>query len=289
MEMGVIVVLIVCIIILVLLMLYIGKITESFKINTEVSRCKTSIYAFAKLHARGSTIKQQTISCPVHKLVVSKEEDILPMVAKEMAVLWDNFGEGKLDLFSPEDEVFCVLGSHITFSGIKKEMHGLLPYLNEHAYKQTSYLEYLTGIPSSTVTKSQLLSPQLQPLDKIDTSHPLGILFVYNKDTKMTKQEGVVYGLGIGTVVGAVAGIATLFYFPPGGISLLGITIISPLLIGTAQVASVTAISSIALATTGYLFGHDESAEWDARILSIPFTPKEISRLPCTYWPVPLT
>ncbi len=286
-EFSMIVIFIVSIIILILLMLYAGKLAEIFKSTIEQNKCKTSVYTFSKLYASSKVLQQYTLSCPVSKLTVNQEEEVFSTVAKEMATLWDNFGEGKLELFAPEDEVFCVLGSHITFD-MKKEMRGFLPYIAEHAYKKTSYLEYLTGIPPSAAQKTSLQASYLQQIDKIDTSKPLGIIFIYSKDAMMTKQEGTIYGMGIGSVVGIVAGVATLFYFPPAGISVIGITIISPLITGAAQMAGVTAVSALFGTATGYLFGYDKSAEWDARILAVPFTPEEIGRLPCTYWPVPV-
>lgn len=283
-----VVILIVFIVLLILLMQFSFQIIEKIKDQTQASQCKTSVLLLSKLAKGGHGFKEYVLSCPIKFINLTKEKDVFPSVAKEMAHIWNEFGEGKLELFEPKDEVYCVLGSYIQFKDINKQIPGLLPYLAEHAYQKTNYLEYLTGVNWNPSQKQILHTLELQKFDNIDTTKPLGIIFIYSKNTKMTKQEGAIMGAGIGTVVGVVGGIATLFYFPPAGISILGYTLISPIAIGAAQVATGTAISSFAGASTGYYFGHDESSEWDARILAVPFTKEEISRLPCTYWPVPV-
>jgi len=89
-------------------------------------------------------------------------------------------------------------------------------------------------------------------------------------------------------LLGTAAGVVSLFYFPPHGVVFLGMTIITPLVTTAARVITSSALTAVAGAKTGYLLGYDESAEWDARILAVPFAKEEIAKLPCTYWPVPV-
>lgn len=286
-EVSYLIILLFSLIVLVLLLLLSVRINELIKEQAKAGECKASVAILSKLGSYGK-VRDSPLACPVNRRTLTKEEEIFPIIAREMATLWNNFGAGQLELFPAQDDVFCVLGSHITFAGMNKEVKGLLPYLAEHAYQRKTYLEYLTGLRFSSAQKAAMQSPEMQALDKIDTTKPFGILFVYSKDAKLTKQEGTVMGLGVGSVIGVVAGVVTLFYFPPAGLSVLGYTLITPLTIGVAKVAATTAFTALAGSATGYLFGYDESAEWDARIVALPFTVEEINKLPCTYWPVPV-
>ena len=281
-----VVILIFFVIVLFFLFSFSMRIADYIKENAHAADCKASVAVLSRLGIHGKGVKQYNINCPVKNIRVTKEEEVFPTIAREMATVWSNFGAGKLELFAPEDGVFCVLGSHITFPNWKKELHGFLPYLAEHAYKKTTYLEYLTGF---RLTPAEAKSVQeLHTLDKIDTSKPLGILFVYSKDAHLTKEEVAVFGLGAGTLLGTAAGVVSLFYFPPHGVVFLGMTIITPLVTTAARVITSSALTAVAGAKTGYLLGYDESAEWDARILAVPFAKEEIAKLPCTYWPVPV-
>lgn len=281
-----VVILIFFLVVLFLLFSFSMKLAEYIKENAHAADCKASIALLSRLGVHGKGVHQYKINCPVKEILVTKEDDVFPTVAKEMATVWNNFGAGKLALFAPEDEVFCVLGGYLTFSGIKKELRGFLPYVAEHAYQKTSYLEYLTGFRITSAEAQSL--QQLQQIDKIDTTKPLGILFVYNKDAHLTKEEGAVFGLGAGTLLGTAAGIVSLVYFPPQGIVFLGMTLVRPIVTATVRVITSSALTAVAGAKTGYVLGYDESAEWDARILAIPFTKEEIAKLPCTYWPIPI-
>ncbi len=282
----VVVILIFFLIVLFLLFSFSMRIADYIKEKAHAADCKASVAVLSRLGIHGKGIHQYKINCPVKEISLAKEEDVFPTVAQEMATLWSNFGAGQIELFSPEDEVFCVLGSHLTFSKMKKELHGFLPYLAEHAYQKTSYLEYLTGF-RFTPAEAQSFQ-QLQQIDKIDTTKPLGLIFVYSKDARLTKDEGVIWGLGAGTLVGTTAGVLSLFYFPPQGIAFLGMMLVRPVVTAAVRILTASALTAVAGAKTGYVLGYDESAVWDARIVVIPYTKEEIAKLPCTYWPVPL-
>ena len=281
------VILLLMLVVIVVLIVFTQQIFTKGDIHTARAQCRQSIDQNANLRLAGYQFSSR-ILCPTeyHKASGSDEE-MLGTVAQELYRCWNDWGAGEEELFKPEDSTFCVVCSVIEFDTRKEKLTGLMGVLNSRVIPRggQTYQEFLTGVQVKEGVRTDLSNIEANELDVIDTSKPLSIVFSYRKDAKLTKGEGLIWGLSIGAVAGLVTGTVLLVVFPPAGAGIIGATIAATAT-GVAVTASTTA-GAIAGGGIGYYFGHDTSADWDARIIAVPFTQEDLNkRLQCDEFPV---
>jgi len=216
------------------------------------------------------------------------DDVILGAVADELYTCWNQWGEGKLELFKAEDSVFCAVCSVIEFDTKDRKIPGLLTTLNSRVIPGggMSYFEYLSGVQVTEGIQGKLDEMAASQQDVIDTSQDMSIVFTYAKDARVSKNEGLIWGLGIGSAIGLVAGGILAIVFLPAGVAVLSVTIISASTVAITTAAATTLAAGAAGGLIGYQLGHDTSANWDARIIAVPYNRDQLQdRLKCTDFP----
>lgn len=275
----------------IVLVFFQSQILDVMKQQAGENICKASVYFHSKLKISGKEIFQGLgLDCPAKSIIIEKESEVLPTVANELANCWDNFGEGKLNVFKDEDKTYCVPCAIINFKGLKGYHPGFLRSLtiNKVPGKDMTYFEYLNGVRFTEGTLKQYQN-SIAGIDKqsIDMQKPLAILFLYGKDAHTDKKLGATYGALLGLGVSVIGGVLMLSTFGmAAGITVLGVTIVSPLyMTGMLGVVGVTA-TTVTGGRIGYLLGSDTSADWDARVMALPYETESFKKLGCNELPV---
>ena len=107
--------------------------------------CEASVRAHAALKLGFADFSDE-IKCPTIKLKIDdkNEEVVKKKIADAMVDCWDQYGQGKLDLFK-DDNVYCAVCHRITFDK-DIQVKGFLRYLADKNPKQgsISYIKYLS-------------------------------------------------------------------------------------------------------------------------------------------------
>ncbi|MBI2656389.1 hypothetical protein HYX03_01465 [Candidatus Woesearchaeota archaeon] len=204
----------------------------------EKETCKASVQSHARLKMRYADFSGE-IKCPTVKLKIEdkNEESAKNKIADAMYDCWDQFGRGKLDLFS-DDSVYCSICHRITFDKNVK-INGFTNYLatKTNPGQKISYLQFLTT--EQTQNSDFLKELENRKIeDTIDASKKdeYAIVFTYIKGKKYLEEytEKAKYtapGIGIialgfgifkagGIIGGAVSSIATPFLGVPVGLTI---------------------------------------------------------------------
>ena len=244
--------------------------TEDLALNTQ---CKESV----KLNAltRYDEISADTsIKCPtIYKKVKATNQDaVFEVSARSLADTWNEFHEGRVQVFDTKKENFCVVRRVLEFSE-QEQYKGFLDYLLQHnpPQIQKSYFSYLTNIEVEQGKRAFKDNTALYNSDTIDTKYPYAAIFTMSKATNI----GKVSGAGIGAIVGVIAA-GTITYFSAGTLSWTSIGIIN-----MATVAGST--------VSGFMLGNEYAADWNAGMLFIPYTNESLKSLNCTILPVAIT
>ena len=276
--------------ILAILAMMVGKLKASGQDAADENFCKISVYQHASAKA-GPFDFSQNIECPARKVIINnkKEAQARFEIAEELRKCWDNFGQGKLDLFDQEG-TFCAVCSTIDFTK-KGTLGSLSDYLVKTEIpppnpKRLSYMDFITGSQSPTFInyyddplKFNKDDPHLE--NEIDTSQRYAVLFVYAKGLYWVNQ--VKQGLGGnvkasligGGIVGGVAGSAAGFT--------------AAILIGSNPVGwAVGALFAVGtgIYTAYQIFTAGEKPEFMAVTFLKPYTNTEFKDLGCQYLPI---
>ena len=214
----------------------------------------------------------------------------LDTIAKKMAGCWDQYLEGKEDLFETEDNNYCAFCSVLTFED-KKQLTGLTNYLMEKEAPEKGgkkYYEYLRGTSVTNDVFKQVEASHLNELHVIDTSKPQAVIFIMGKTvnpgslTGTSSVESGVIGGGIGAAAGGIA-VGGLLVKTGVGLCLGGIvTGFSSCFAGAFLVTIGGGVGIVAGGTTGYLIGSNYDPNLDTKILLWPYTNEDLSKLKCT-------
>lgn len=215
-----------------------GNLKDIYAEATAKQTCKTSVYMASKLKLIYADFINE-IKCPTIKLDIDdKNEGIAKKkVADAMYDCWDQFGRGKLELFS-DDNVYCHICHRVTF-GEEVKVDRFMEYLasNKVPAQKVSYLQFLT----TEKTKNSDFLNELENKkieDEIDASknNEYAVIFTYIKgkdylDKYLEKAKYtapglglIALGFGIIKVGGAAGGVvsATVAGAPVGVIISLG-------------------------------------------------------------------
>ena len=268
---------------ILVIFLYYKHISSSTNKLIEKEQCKNSVRAAAAVKtipgqgmvdSFGNPVK---LNCETHYIKVDKGREF-EIIAEEMATCYDEFLEGKQEIFDTKDGNYCVVCSVMDFKQ-KKVFYGFTDYLMTHKvpWKNQSYFEYLSRRSVTGGAESVDIPGEL---DRIDTHNRLAVVFFMSKDAF---PDGLVESDKLTTTtVGSAGGLVS---------GLVGGTLV---LIGTGSCASIVGCAwggaligigvGIAGGATGYMIGASDSATWDSGVLLVDYKNfLEDKRLNCTY------
>ncbi len=231
---------------------------ETAEANSEKEACQKSVLMHSKLRIETKPISE-SIKCPTKFITIEETNatKIKQEIANQMFDCWDNFGEGKLELFDAQSEKFCVVCSVLNFKE-KRILTGFTDFLATEKIptRDITYLEYFTGQESANPQIAEQLEIAKQ---EIDTGKEYAVVFTYAKTAYWSN-----FGkAGLGAIIGIVGGVALSFtgIGAPVGLALIG--------------------GSIGTAIGGSL--KTSPPEWNAAIVLIP--EENITELECTSIP----
>jgi len=217
------------------------------------SRLRVGIFSFAK-----------EIKCKTQewRLDEKNTDEAKAKIAYRLYKCADNFGNGKLNLFSESSGTFCAICDIID---VKREtITGFDEYLNTHNPPgiNVSYSQYLIGSETpnfNEVIRQKLasLTPKFESNANIENNKKYAIIFVYVKgqdnvkkfvDTITGHTTAAKVGYGLGGATGFSVGIAvisTVAAVSTGGISLGAAAIIMAVSTATGTAAGITAAYAI--------------------------------------------
>ena len=228
--------------------------------------CKMSVWSNTAFNVQGIEFVKN-INCPTqYKTLEGDEEKLKKQIADEMWMCWDNFGQGKYELFDAKTEKFCVVCSVIEFEDKNEKIEDFVDYLINAPFKGKDYKTYYEAFTGYATQPEKIEETPENFNDAIDTSKKYAISFVYAKQDYWSRLERA----GVWGTVGLTVGLAA------GGILLVS---------GYGTIAGV-AILAATLGTAGAIGGAASggaNADWQAGITILPF--EDMKDLDCTYIP----
>jgi len=137
--------LVLMLIVLVVMILLKGQIFGATNAAHDI--CKQSVYQNYLLSLAVNTFGE-SVKCPTQyvKIDNSNERQAKADLAESMRDCWDQFGEGKIELFNG-DGTFCAVCDQVTFTNKNKKITGFVDYLaaTRVPLSSNTYAEYLTS------------------------------------------------------------------------------------------------------------------------------------------------
>ena len=255
-----------------------GKTKELSENLADYEICKNGNFGVVKTRLKvfDWVIAEQGVKhCRTEKVTVPSGKEY-EAIAKKMALCWDEYLQGKEEVFQTQDANYCAFCSVLEFEDKNKKLNELSKYLasNKPQLSEENYLKYLSQVDSTGDKIMSLENLELNNLD-IDTSKKLAVMFVMYEDKYpgtilnqpriLTASEGVAGG----TVIGA---------------SLMGLSYVGGLALCSTFVGCSAGAFLMAGAggMSGFLIGSDRSADWSAKILVTEYDKQKLEQLKCT-------
>lgn len=244
---------------------------------------------FTRVNLQNWVIAEQGVQhCRTEKVKVASGKEY-ETIAKKMALCWDEYLEGKEELFETKDNNYCAFCSVLDFEDKTKKLNGLAKYLNENKLpndNEKTYMSYLSGIEAKGDDKKKIENLELQSNAFIDTSKQQAVMFVMYKDAYpglINQPQGALmfFGGAGGAVLGGLVGTGLGIYYL--GAAALCVNPLAPIscIAGVALfTVGVTAGAGIPI-SAGYLIGSDRSADWSAKILVTEYNKQQLGKLNC--------
>jgi hypothetical protein len=278
---------VIVVVIMILLIVIFNKISDASEDEALRSRCRTSLLAYAKiknLPLGDMQADEADIDCPTRYITIPEgnQNAMRREVANALVSCWSDFGQGKINLFSAEDEKFCVICSVFQFEDRSVRLTGLPSFMmTERApimvnKQRPTYQEYMTGVR----TNDEVVDQARGSIDNnfFDGSKRYAVMFTYYKQSYWSQISGALVGVAIGAA-GAIIGIAVTVG-TAGIASPVGALIIT---------GSAAAGAAIGAAATGEGQGGGwttSGADWDANIVISEYAPEQIRTFGCQSLPV---
>ncbi len=278
------VLLIVIVIIMVLFMKSIGTTTD---ILAEKNKCKQSVYA-AGIHIKDISFTEE-INCPTKYTTIADKEPkkINKKLADSMINCWDNFGQGKLQLFNKEN-VFCSVCEIIDFKEKDQKIYGLTEYLFKTDIPSTNkkYADFLMG-HATQESKKYVEDPNIYEKLKnqfetsyIDTSNKYAVVFVYafGKSAIDNLKDAMGGRTKSSLIFGSAAAVG-------GGVA-AGLIICSAASFGVCAAAVGITAAVIGGVTAAITYFSGDNPEWVSFIQLVDYDEHSLGALGCQYLPV---
>lgn len=291
-TMWMVVIAIITVISLLILLPLFNKTKEISEDVTAYRICKDGNrgVVFTRVKLLNAVIAEQGVKhCRTEKVKVpsGKEYETL---AKKMASCWDQYLEGKEEVFETKDANYCAFCSVLEFEDKTKKLNGLTKYLVEKKLStadERTYMSYLSEIEAKGEDKRKLENLELQSNVFIDTSKQQAVMFVMYKDAYpglIGQPQGLTTFIGgtTGALAGTVAGTLGVYSLGLVGLCIGSVWGIIACPLGAAIVLFTTGAGGTAGGATGYLIGSDRSADWSAKILVTEYNKQQLGKLNCT-------
>jgi Ca2+/Na+ antiporter len=286
----------------IIFLLFLSRTNDILRSKSQKEICKSDVYGQTAMGIKplknieriGELIDNRhefvsDINCPTQEVVIKEKLDTKDgqtkakkQIASAMYDCWDQFGEGKLELFESKTgtEMYCVMCHHITFKQKDKEIKGFVDYLSDNTIpgsSEVTYTEYLTGyqtLETLSVFKENMDNfMQQHDAKEIITSSDYAVTFFYYKQGYIDKIKSTALGMVGGAVVGTVG----------GGLS-VGV-VVGAVTISTGGAAAI-GLAIFALGTSiGAVVGSDKSADWNSGVMLVPLQSENLKDLKCGYLP----
>jgi len=242
--------------------------------------CRNSVKLHAFSHIKGVDKAVSDITCPTKYKTIrsSDDEKKKKALADELFSCWNNFHEGKYELFE-DPMTYCSVCSVISFKD-KKPITGFTEYLIEEDAPQNKgkYFDYLSSYSTEGALKFEDLQKTkgLEAINQetIDTNRDYAVVFVYAKGIDAMQR---LYEFTIGNpgaFGSAVAGI---------GIVAIGIgAATSSTMIGSIVGAPIIAVGTtvvIAAGVADWITAKNIEPDWAAMIVLREYSREELSGL----------
>lgn len=243
------------------------------------SICMSSVYASSGMQQLDIFAKD--IRCPTQDIIIKKGTDAEQkrQLANALSDCWEEFGQGKLELFK-ESNIYCAVCHTIRFADKGKDLTGFSDYLfNTNMLPPRSdlkYADFLAGYSTPEAEKYAADILKNKGDDTIHTDRVYSTLFVYAKGKdSIGKLKDVLGGpdnvaIVSGGVAGTTAGIIALFVL---GTNPVGWAAAGLIALGTGAI----------VAYNTYIAG---KTEWMAITVLTEHTQYNLLKYQCNYFPV---
>src|SRR3989344_5619443 len=209
---GVLIVIIAALTVIGLILLFplFGKTKTLSEDITDYQICKDGNIGVAKTRLKlfDWVIAEQGVKhCRTERVKVSSGKEY-ETIAKKIALCWDEYLEGKQEIFETKDNNYCAFCSVLEFEDKSKKLNELSKYLSDTkiAGSEKKYMAYLSEIEAIGDKKTELENLELKNNVFIDTSKSLAVMFVMYKDAY---PSGVGQPTGLTMLGGGTAGALT--------------------------------------------------------------------------------
>lgn len=268
------------IVVLILLLIFVNTSRSGMQDLADKQICKKSVEANSWFRFGGVSANTD-INCPTKfiKVSSSSENVVFETLALALSDTWDEFLEGKEEIFPTATQDYCVIRRVVEFKEAET-YDGFFDYLLQHNPPSINkpYFTYLTNIDVNKGLSDYKLNIKLKKDDKIDTSNKYAVVFVMAKKENIGKVLGAKIGAVSGGTVGVIAA-GAITYFTGG----LGAATTTTIFLGSVQGGTLIG------AAAGYLLGSNYPANWDSAILLVPYTEEGLKKLNCSMLPVSLS
>ena len=315
METSSLVLAIVAAIVLVLGLAFIKSAVQGIDELAGREICRRSVQMHVSLHIKSYDPPASTIDCPpVYLEVDSKKvnyeyrdkkssvklsrnseaasEDVKRAIANEIYFCWNNFLEGKEDLFGGPKK-YCSVCSVITFKDKNAEVKDFYSYLMNAkvpnsllAENGVTYFDYMQGYSKKNPIDPAIIRQNKQALEgtQIDPNHAYAVLFVYAKSEPFWDNAMSVLGKFWDSTSGKVAVIGGVLLFAGGvivGLTGVGLPVGGAMMVAGVGLARQVVVSEGIEAGIDAYENADRVKDWTAFTLFGEYDSDTLKNLGC--------
>ena len=204
-----------------------------------------------------------------------RENAVKRAMADEIYQCWNQFGEGRKDLFGGPKK-YCSVCSVFHFDGKDSEIRGFYSYLmsntvpdDELARKGITYFDYMQGYSKKGIYDKDVISQNRKLLDEtpMDTSKSYAVVFVYVKSDQFWENTMEVLKKFWDSDGGKVAVIGGSIALVGGSVIALagvGTTAVGGVLLSALGIVQTTALTEGIFSAISAYSGADVKKDWSA-------------------------
>ena len=258
--------------------------------GTQKETCKNSVYIHGSTKL-GDYSLDTDIKCPTQELhIKTRDHNVAKQnIAKAMYDCWDQFAQGKLNLFGDEETIYCSICHIITFRHKNKEILGFANYLATQKIPMKGGITYLDFFMNYETPQSEGVIPEMDESQQesfnegiIDTSKTYATIFAYAKGKDQMEKiqrhlSGSTTAGEIGIAVGVTAAgtvIVIILASNPIGWVVAGVALV----VGAVVYAATQVIT--------FFFSPDNEPEWASFILFKEYNNASLNEIGCETIPI---